>query len=43
MGEMVGGLTVASLHVKAAKVVDLVLILQIVQIEESISYVGSGG
>ena len=43
MGEMFAGFTVASLHVKAAKVVDLVPILQIVQIEESTSYVESEG
>jgi hypothetical protein len=40
---MQGGFTVASLHVKAAKVVDLVPILQIVQIEKSTSYVESVG
>jgi hypothetical protein len=43
MGEMVGGFTVASLHVKVAKVVDLVPILQIMQIVESTSYVESAG
>jgi hypothetical protein len=40
---MVGGFTVASLHVKAAKVVNLVPILQIVQIEKSTSCVESDG
>ena len=40
---MFGGFTVASLHVKAAKVVVLAPILQIVQIEESISYIESEG
>lgn len=39
---MLGG-TVASLRVKAAKVVVLEQILQIVQIEESISYIESEG
>jgi hypothetical protein len=38
-----GGFTVASLHVKGAKVVHLVPILQIVQIEKSISYLKSVG
>jgi hypothetical protein len=36
-------LTVASLHVKAAKGVVLAPILQILQIEKSISYIESGG
>jgi hypothetical protein len=40
---MVGGFTVASLHVKAAKVANLAPILQIVQIEKSASYVESAG
>jgi hypothetical protein len=40
---MVGGFTVASLHVKAAKVANLMPILQIMQIEESISYAESAG
>jgi hypothetical protein len=38
-----GGITVASLHVKAAKVVVLAQILQIVQIGKSTSYVESVG
>jgi hypothetical protein len=37
------GSTVASLHVKAAKIVVLRLILQIMQIVESTSYVESAG
>ena len=41
---MLGGdSTVASLHVKAAKVVDLMPILQIMQIVKSASYVESVG
>ena len=40
---MLRGFTVASLHVKVAKVVDLVPILQIMQILESASYVESVG
>jgi hypothetical protein len=40
---MMGGFTVASLHVKAAKVIDLVLILQIMQIEKSTSCAESVG
>jgi hypothetical protein len=40
---MFGGITVASLHVKAAKVVNLVPILQIMQIVKSAGYVESVG
>jgi hypothetical protein len=38
-----GEIAVASLHVKAAKVVFLAQIMPIAQIEKSISYVESGG
>jgi hypothetical protein len=40
---MQGGFTVASLHVKAAKIDNLVPILQIMQIGKSTSYVESDG
>jgi len=40
---MLGGFTVASLHVKAAKVVVLAQILQIMPIEKYISYIESEG
>jgi hypothetical protein len=40
---MFGGFTVASLHVKAAKVVVLAQILQIVLIAESTTYLDSVG
>jgi hypothetical protein len=40
---MFGGITVASLHVKAAKVVNFMPILQIMQIVISTSYVESDG
>jgi hypothetical protein len=43
MERMEGGFTVARLHVKVAKVVSLVPILQIVQIYKSTSYVESVG
>ena len=42
-GNMRGGFTVASLHVKVAKVVKLVPILQIMPIEKSIGYIESEG
>lgn len=42
-GNMRGVFTVASLHVKVAKVVNFMPILQIMQIGKSISYVESVG
>jgi hypothetical protein len=42
-GNMRGGFTVASLHVKVAKVVNFMPFLQIMPIEESISYIESEG